>query len=82
MHEPYLKNLREKLKLIRERSGLQPDAFAAHLGAENGEEILSYENPDTDVPLTVLRAYAKYAGVPVRNLIDDRCDLRFGFRSN
>lgn len=82
MHEPYLENLREKLKLIRERSGLQPDQFAALVAAENGEEILSYESPDTDVPLTVLQAYAKYAGVPVGNLIDDRCDLWFGFRQN
>lgn len=81
MHEPYLENLREKLKLIRKRSGL-PDQFAVLVGAKNGEEILSYENRNTDVPLSVLKAYAKCAGVPVTNLIDDRCDLWFGFRQN
>lgn len=68
MYQPYLEKLSEKLRLIRERSGLHPDQFAPLVGAETGVEVLSYEDRKADVSLDLLQAYAKYARVPVRNL--------------
>ncbi|HET8669473.1 MAG TPA: hypothetical protein VFM05_02265 [Candidatus Saccharimonadales bacterium] len=42
--------------------------------------IEAYEIGDKDVPLLVLFAYAKLAGIPVANLLDDEGDLWFGQR--
>jgi transcriptional regulator with XRE-family HTH domain len=39
--------------------------------------IDQYEKGNVDLPLSVLLAYARLAGIPVENLIDDERDLWF-----
>jgi len=46
--------LPEKLKAIRERLGLSPDQIAPRVGAKSGAEILSYENDEGELPVSVL----------------------------
>lgn len=71
--------LPEKLKQIREGSQLTPDEFAQHVNAKDGIEIAAYENRD-DLTISVLYAYARFAGIPVENILDDDRDLWFGHR--
>lgn len=73
------KRLPEKLKAIRERYDL---TLAEPLKSFDRATIEAYESGDLDLPLSVLFAYAKLAGVPVENLIDDHRDLWFGHRQN
>ena len=76
------KRLGEKIKAIRERRGLSPDEFASFVNAKDGDEILSYENDEGDMPISVLWAYVRVAGVPIENIWDDERDLWLGFRVN
>jgi len=71
--------LPEKLIQIRERSGRTWDEFAQHVNAKDGTEIAGYENKG-DLPISVLYAYARLAGIPVENILDDDRDLWFGHR--
>lgn len=71
------KRLPEKLKQIRKRLGLSPDQIAPHVDAKNGAEIVSYENDTGELPVTVLWAYARLAGNPIMNLIDDDLEVNF-----
>ena len=52
------KRLPEKLKTIRERTGLMPDDLAPLVEAPNGAAIVGYEN-GTDIPVTVLHGYVR-----------------------
>lgn len=72
--------LQEKLEAIRQRLGLSPDEIARQIGAQNGEEVLSYENDEGDLPVRMLWNYARIANVPIEQLLDDKCDLWFGYR--
>ena len=74
--------LPEKLKQIRERSGLTPEEFAPHVNAKNGREISKYESGKGDVPVRVLMGYWKLSNVPLENLMNDDRDLWFGHRVN
>ena len=74
------KRVSEKLKTIRKRLNLSPDQLAARVGAKSGAEILSYENDKGDLPVSVLWAYARLAGNPMMNLIDD--DLEVNWSNN
>ena len=79
---PFPKRIPEKLKAIRERLGFSPDQIARHVAAKNGVEIAAYERDGGDVPVSALLSYARMADVPIRNTIDDDCDLWFGHRQN
>ena len=72
---PYPKRLPEKLKTIRERLGLTPDEIAPKVGAKSGAEILAYEDDEDDLLVTVLWSYARLAGNPIINLIDDELEV-------
>ncbi len=71
--------LPEKLKRIRERYDL---SLADPLKSMDAATIEAYESGEVDLPLSVLFAYVKLAGVPVENLLDDDRDLWFGHRKN
>ena len=72
--------LPEKLIQIRERSGRTWDEFAQQVNARDGTDIAAYENNEGDLPISVLFAYARFAGIPVENIVDDDRDLWFGHR--
>jgi len=74
--------LPEKLIQIRERSGSTWNEFAQHVNARGGTEIAAYENNEGDLPISVLYAYARFARIPVENILDDDRDLWFGHRQN
>ncbi len=71
MSTDFPKRLPEKLKAIRQRAWLSPDDFAPCVSAKTGLEILAYENDEDDLIVPVLFAYAKLAGLPLENLLDD-----------
>ena len=70
-----------KLKAIREHSKLSPDEFAPHVQANDGAEIISYEDTG-ELPVTILIRYARLVNLPLENLVDDDRDLWFGHRVN
>jgi hypothetical protein len=71
--------LPEKLKAIRGRYDL---TLAEPLRSLDAATIEAYESGEIDLPVSVLHAYAKLAGIPVENLIHDDRDLWFGHRQN
>lgn len=73
------KLLPEKLKAIRERYDL---TLAEPLKSLDAATIEALESGEADLPVSVLFAYAKLAGIPVENLLDDARDLWFGHRVN
>jgi transcriptional regulator with XRE-family HTH domain len=77
MSTDFPKRLPEKLTQIRKRLGLSLDQIAERVGAKNGAEILSYENDEGELPVTVLWAYARLAANPIMNLIDDDLEVNF-----
>ena len=72
--------LPEKLKQIRERSGLTPEEFAARVNAKDGKAIKKYESGKAEVPVSVFMRYWKLSDVPLENLMNDDRDLWFGHR--
>ena len=75
MPSDFPKRLGEKLKAIRTRLGFTPEQIAAFVGAEDGAEIVSYENGQGDMPVSVLWGYARLSGNPMMNLIDDDLEV-------
>jgi len=73
------KLLPQKLKAIRERYDL---TAAEPLKSLDAATIEAYESGEADLPVSVVFAYAKLAGIPVENLLDDDRDLWFGDRVN
>lgn len=76
-HSP--RKLGEKLRAIRESFGDSQADFLIRLG--NPESILQgsisgYERGQREPPLLILLAYAKLAGVPIDDLVDDKIDFR------
>ena len=67
--------LPEKLKQIREPYDLR---LADPLKSLDAATIEAYESGEADLPVLVVIAYAKLAGVPIENLLDDDRDLWFG----
>ena len=78
MSTAFRKRLPEKLRAIRVRTQLSESRFASQVNARDGAAIVSYENGQGDLPISVLFAYSKVAGVPVEDLIDDDRDLFLG----
>ncbi|MGH9967997.1 MAG: helix-turn-helix transcriptional regulator [Pyrinomonadaceae bacterium] len=67
-----------KLRQIRERTRLTQGKFAKHVKANEQASVSAYERGEREPPLLVLLAYARLAGVPMENLVDDSFDLYFG----
>ena len=56
---------------------LSPDQIAIRVGAKSGAEILSYENDEGELPVSVLWAYARLAGNPIMNFLDDDLEVNW-----
>ena len=73
------KLLPQKLRAIRERYDL---SAALPFRLLDAATIEAYESGELDLPVSVLFAYARVAGIPVENLLDDDRDVWFGDRVN
>lgn len=78
----FSQKLPEKLKQIRERSGLTPEEFATRVNARDGKAIKNYESGKGEVPVSVLMRYWKLTDVPLGNILRNNCDLWSGHRVN
>ena len=72
------KKLPEKLKQIRERTGLTPEEFAPRVNAKDAKAIKKYESGKSVLPVTVLMRYWTLSEVPLENMLNDDRDLWFG----
>ena len=72
------KKLPEKLKQIRQRTGLTPEEFAPHVHAKDGKAVEKYEKGKGDLPVSVLMRYWKLSDVPLENILNDDRELWFG----
>jgi hypothetical protein len=70
--------LPEKLKQIREWSGLTPEEFAPRVNAKDGKAIKKYESGKGELPVLVLMGYWKLSDVPLSNILSDDRDLWCG----
>ena len=77
MSSDFPKRLGEKVKTIRLRLALTPDEIAQFVGAQDAAEIVAYEDDEGDMPISVLWAYARLAGNPMMNLIDDDLEVNW-----
>ncbi len=68
----------EKLKQIRNRTRLTQGEIARHVKTKDQASISAYELGKRQPPIPVLLAYARLAGVPLENLVDDELDLLLG----
>lgn len=80
MSTEFPKRLPEKLKAIRERTHLSEAQFASQVKAKDAAAVAAYENGQGDLPVSVLFAYVKVAGVQLEDLIDDDRELSFSQR--
>jgi transcriptional regulator with XRE-family HTH domain len=72
------KNLAKKLLQIRLSLGVSQGALAKRLGVQDlihYTTISKYELEKKELPLTILLAYARLAGIPVEQIIDDELEL-------
>jgi DNA-binding XRE family transcriptional regulator len=72
------KKLSEKLKQIRQRTGLTPEEFAPHVNAKDAKAIAQYESGNGDLPVSVLMGYWKLSDLPLANIVNDERDLWLG----
>jgi len=68
----------EKLKQIRQRTRLTQGQIVRHVKAKNRASISAYERGERQPSTPVLLAYARLAGVPLENLVEDELDLLLG----
>jgi transcriptional regulator with XRE-family HTH domain len=74
--QQHQKRLAAKLLQIRERHGLSQTEIVERLGIQTDHTLISmYEHNKRQPPLNVLLAYARLAGVPLEQIIDDDLDL-------
>lgn len=70
------KRLAEKLLRIRQWLGLSQPEFVEHLGLQIDYTLISmYEHNKRQPPLNVLLAYARIAGLPLEQIVDDNLEL-------
>jgi len=69
------KRLAEKLRRLRENSGMSQSEIAAKIGVPDRASISGYERGEREPPLPVLLAYARLGKVTVEVLIDDEVDV-------
>ena len=62
------KRLSEKLKAIRKHFKLSPHEFAPLVQANDGAEIISYEDDTGELSAKTLIRYARLANLPLRTL--------------
>lgn len=72
---PYPRKLARKLKQVRTNAGLSQTEIAKKVGVKNRSSIAGYETGEREPPLPVLLKYARFAGVAVDVLIDDKMKL-------
>jgi len=75
---PRPKRLAKKLLQIRRSLGVSQGELVRQLGVQALIEhttISKYELDKNEPPLAILLAYARLAGIPVEQIIDDELDL-------
>ena len=72
---PYPRKLARKLRQVRTNAGLSQTEIARKVGVKNRSSIAGYETGEREPPLPVLLKYARFAGVVVDVLIDDKMKL-------
>jgi len=75
---PRPKQLAEKLLQIRRSLGISQGELVRQLGVQALIEhttISKYELDKNEPPLAILLAYARLAGIPVEQIIDDELEL-------
>lgn len=71
------KRLAEKLLQIRQWLGLSQPEMVERLGVQIDHTIISmYEHNKREPPLGTLLAYARIAGVPLEQIVDDDLDVK------
>jgi transcriptional regulator with XRE-family HTH domain len=76
---PRPKHLAKKLLLIRRSLGMSQGELVKRLGVQDlvhYTTISKYELDKNEPPLAILLAYARLAGIPVEQIIDDEVNLR------
>ena len=75
---PRPKNLAKKLLRIRLSLGVSQGVMVKRLGVQDlihYTTISKYELDKNEPPLAILLAYARLAGIPLENIIDDELEL-------
>jgi transcriptional regulator with XRE-family HTH domain len=75
---PRPKHLAKKLVQIRRNLGVSQGELVRQLGVQaliDHTTISKYELNKNEPPLAILLAYARLAGIPVEQIIDDELDL-------
>ena len=75
---PRPKNLAKKLLQIRLGLGVSQGELVKRLGVQDlihYPTISKYELDKNEPPLSILLAYARLAGIPVEQIIDDELEL-------
>ena len=75
---PRPKNLAKKLLKIRRSLGVSQGELVRQLGVQaliDHTTISKYELDKNEPPLAILLAYARLAGIPVEQIIDDELEL-------
>lgn len=81
--QPHLKRVAAKLLQIREWLKLSQPEIAQRLGVQSDHTLISmYENSRRQPPHDVLLAYARIAGVPLEQIVDDNLELTLPTLSN
>jgi transcriptional regulator with XRE-family HTH domain len=79
---PRPKHLAKKVLQIRRSLGISQGEMVRRLGVQeliDHTTISKYELDKNEPPLAILLAYARLAGIPVEQIIDDELDLIFKF---
>jgi transcriptional regulator with XRE-family HTH domain len=77
---PRPKYLAKKVLQIRRSLGISQGEMVKRLGVQeliDHTTISKYELDKNEPPLAILLAYARLAGIPVEQIIDDELDLIF-----
>jgi len=77
---PRPKHLAKKVLQIRRSLGISQGEMVRQLGVQaliDHTTISKYELDKNEPPLAILLAYARLAGIPVEQIIDDELDLIF-----
>ena len=75
---PRPKHLAKKLQQIRRSLGVSQGELVRQLGVQaviDHTTISKYELDKNEPPLAIVLAYARLAGIPVEQIIDDELDL-------
>ena len=75
---PRPKHLAKKVLQIRRSLGISQGAMVKRLGVQeliDHTTISKYELDKNEPPLAILLAYARLAGIPVEQIIDDQFEL-------